>query len=55
MTYLVVLSFPEKLWSDNLRQETSPRYNAMKNHLDHAVRQLPLPFPNVVIESRSQA
>ncbi|XP_028406280.1 uncharacterized protein LOC114528768 [Dendronephthya gigantea] len=40
MTYLVVLSFPEKLWSDNLRQETSPRYNAMKKHLDHAIMNL---------------
>lgn len=37
MTYLVVLSYPEKLWSENLRSEASPRYMAMKRHLDHAV------------------
>jgi hypothetical protein len=38
MTYLVVLSYPEKLWSENLKTEMSPRYTAMKKHLDHAVR-----------------
>ena len=40
MTYLVVLSYPEKLWSDNLRTEVSPRYMTMKKHLDHAIMNL---------------
>ena len=38
MTYLVDLKYPEKLWTDNLKSEGSPRYMAMKKHLDYAVR-----------------